>query len=297
MGDKHDCVQLCRDAAAGRYGTVEAHSAFTLVGMLPLCGHPFPYTYRVKEAEIRGIEMRCDLAFTGMTFPGMGPCGPTLPYFVADMPPLPEGVYGIVFRVVDSYWRKGDAAPVVDDARRDSLATTPFRATFTIGNAPAIAWGETADGLQAGIASTGDASRETPGAAVRFHLKNTGDKPARILRLGAARACWPPFPVEVKVDGRLRDYQGPVLDPPPPPSIADFIDLAPGAVDSTEVDLPLVHWGAKETSAVKVAFVYVQLLAESMATPSDPQARTWAEVKGLWTGQARSGFVAVGAGD
>ena len=62
----------------------------------------------------------------------------------------------------------------------------------------AIAWGEAANGLQAGIAATGDAPRETPGAVVRLYLRNTGDRPARILRLGAARAYWAPLPLVVR---------------------------------------------------------------------------------------------------
>jgi len=103
--------------------------------------------------------VRCDLVFTMMSYPGAGPSTPTLPYFVADMPPLPEGAYAITFRVVESYRKHADGTPVADEARRDALATTPFRATFTIGNGRPVAWGDPANGLQAGIAASLQESR------------------------------------------------------------------------------------------------------------------------------------------
>jgi hypothetical protein len=100
-------------------------------------------------------------------------------------------------------------------------------------------------------------------------------------------------PVEVKLHGEVLPYRGLVIEPPPPASIKEFIDLAPGVVDSTEVQMLAADWDLQNLLGAEVTFVYANEQATTIAHPFNEDTRKYTEVAGLWTGTARSGTVTV----
>lgn len=164
-----------------------------------------------------------------------------------------------------------------------------------VGEVPAVAWGEVVNGLQAGIAFKRVATAPLSGIMLDLHVRNAGDKPAHIQALSIARDYWDwglagPL-LEVKVGGKIRRYRGPVIEPPPPPTAAAFMDLAPGAMDSTEVVMAPEYWELEEPFKADFAFVFRNHRSEYPVSPASLDSPT--KVTGLWTGEVRSGAVEV----
>jgi HEAT repeat protein len=188
--------------------------------------------------------------------------------------------------------------PVVKDAGQDraagkdpnNAATQP--ATQPAGASPAtrdgLAWGFTVYGLQAGLDLKEVLKGPQPGAVLRFRLRNAGDKPVRILRLSEQKQFWGENPpLQVKVDGKLLQYRGPVLEPLAPPPASAYNHLGPGEIDSVDATLVARHWGLADPAKAEAVFVYVlrsRIAPGGLGGPID----------GLWAGEARSIHVSLG---
>jgi len=151
-------------------------------------------------------------------------------------------------------------------------------------------WGESANGLKARlyVVSTGQQPRAS--AVLVFHLRNTSDKPIRILKLSAQARSWGEhLPLEIRRSGAILKYQGPVLEPPLPPNESAYITLNPRDVDSIEVTFVPEHWKLAAPFEAQAVFVFKQTLQEEKTVgPYDHDKRQWRTVSGLWTGEARS---------
>jgi len=146
------------------------------------------------------------------------------------------------------------------------------------------AWGTPVNGLQAGLDFLGFFVGEFKAfAKLRFRLRNAGDKPVRVLRLSARAHYWGEnLPIEVKVGQEQLKYRGPVLTPPPPPGPEQYIQLAPGEIDSVDVEMNPAHWGVKDLSKATAAFIFINRNEREYLGPR------WPVITGLWTGTARS---------
>ncbi|NQT38692.1 MAG: biotin/lipoyl-binding protein, partial [Planctomycetes bacterium] len=147
-------------------------------------------------------------------------------------------------------------------------------------------WGSPVNGLQAGLDLERPAQAATGNLRLLFRLRNAGDKPAGVLRLSAQARFWGEnLPIEVidLRDGRkVMKYRGPVLEPPPPPPSEQYIQLAPGGIDSVEVEMNPAHWGTEDLSKVHAGFIF------SNAHETENPGPGWPVITGLWTGRAMS---------
>jgi len=146
------------------------------------------------------------------------------------------------------------------------------------------AWGTPVNGLQAGLDFLGFFVGEFKAfAKLRFRLRNAGDKPVRVLRLSARAHYWGEnLPIEVKVGSEVLKYRGPVLEPPLPPGPESYVYLAPGGIDSVDVEMNPAHWGAQDLSKATAAFVFTNRNEKEDLGPR------WPVITGLWIGTARS---------
>ena len=292
--------QLFKLAADGRTRPPVEGGHMALVGKLPGTVTELDY-FVAQPGSVRGDNIEIPARYIRYGGPIGDLPAPRDVYVGVRMPPIKAGRYRAriafdEFRYMDLRdksrtersppKRPARFAPLVCD-----LEILPKDAV--LGAAGAIALGEPANGLRAGIAVVDVADDPTPRVTVRLLLRNVGEKPVRILKLSAAKCFWPGFPVEVEVNGKIRKYKGPVLEPPLPPSITDFIHLAPGMTDSTQTSLLLTDWMLEGASSVDVTFVYREGSGESLASPFDRQAKSWRKVSGLWTGEVRSGAVKI----
>lgn len=124
--------ELYLNAVTGAYKKAVADQPFLLMGSLPGGRHPSEFEYRVASAQLDGQLVACELEFTYFILPGAGPGIPQVPYFLADMPALPQGDYTIEFRVVRSYVSHGDGNRVPANVKRDALERNPYRAVFSL---------------------------------------------------------------------------------------------------------------------------------------------------------------------
>jgi len=160
------------------------------------------------------------------------------------------------------------------------------------GTARNVNWGKPVDGLQAGIRFKALVEKPTLRVVLVLHLRNAGTKPIRILRLLRRADYWGDhLPLEVKAGGVVLKYQGSVLEPPEPPSVDDYVDLAAGATESIEVTMKPELWGLEDPRRASIAFVFTNRSKKDIAYPYDDATESWTEVTGLWTGTARSGTV------
>lgn len=151
------------------------------------------------------------------------------------------------------------------------------------------AWGRPVNGLQSGLDFLGFFVGESKAIVkLRFRLRNSGDKPVRVLRLSARARYWGEnLPLEVKVGSEVLKYRGPVLEPPPSPGPACYIYLAPGQTDSAEVEMNPAHWGVKDLSKATAVFIFTNMNEKEDLGPR------WPVITGLWTGTARSAPVSL----
>ncbi|KPK45030.1 MAG: hypothetical protein AMK72_11460 [Planctomycetes bacterium SM23_25] len=195
-------------------------------------------------------------------------------------------VYLLAANVYDNpakYWTdyRGDIAVALEAARRPS------------GSGAEISWGEPTSGLQAGLRVNALIERPTLQAMLVLSVRNAGSKPFRLLRLETQKRFWCGLPIEVKVNGKILPYRGRMIEPPPPPHISEYIDLAPGAVDSTEVQMLAADWELQKLRGAEITFTYANEHATRDPYPFNEEARKYTKVEGLWTGVARSGTVAL----
>ena len=177
---------------------------------------------------------------------------------------------------------RGDIAVAMEAARRPR------------GTEAKVAWGGSADGLQAGIRFKALVEKPTLRVLLVLHLRNAGTKPIRMLQLLRRADYWGDhLPLKLKAGGKVLKYQGPELTPPPPPSIHDYIDLAAGATESIEVTMKPELWGLEDPHGAEIAFLFTNRSERTIAYPYDNDTEKWTEVTGLWTGTARSGMVSV----
>jgi len=142
-----------------------------------------------------------------------------------------------------------------------------------------IAWGEEANGLQAGLSFKGTSKKPRPRVTLGLHVRNMSESPLRILKLSCQAMFWGEcIPLEVRVAGACHRYQGPVLEPPPPPPESKHVYLEPATSDSVEVAMFPEHWTITPSVEAEVTFVFQSRLQD---------------VKDLWSGLARSGVVRV----
>jgi hypothetical protein len=154
------------------------------------------------------------------------------------------------------------------------------------------AWGTPVNGLQAGLDFLGFFVGEFKAfAKLRFRLRNAGDNPVRVLRLSAQVRIWGEnLPIEVKVGSEVLKYRGPVLEPLPPPHPEQYIYLAPGEIDSVDVEMNPAHWGVKDLSKATAAFIFTNMNEKVEPGPGYPV------ITGLWTGTARSAPIPLASG-
>jgi len=153
------------------------------------------------------------------------------------------------------------------------------------------AWGTPVNGLQAGLDFLGFFVGEFKAfVKLRFRLRNAGDNPVRVLRLSARAHYWGEnLPIEVKVGQEQLKYRGPVLTPPPPPGPEQYIQLAPGEIDSVDVEMNPAHWGVKDLSKATAAFIFINRNEREDLGPR------WPVITGLWIGTARSVPISLGS--
>lgn len=193
-------------------------------------------------------------------------------------------VYLLAANVHDNparYWTdyRGDIAVALEAARRPS------------GSGAEISWGEPISGLQAGIRVNALIEKPSHQAMLVLSVRNAGSEPFRLLRLDTQKRFWCGLPIEVKVNGETLPFRGRMIEPPPPPHIREYIDLAPGAVDSTEVRMLAADRELSDLPGSVITFVYTKEQASSIVYPLDEVSGEYTEVTGLWTGVARSGTV------
>jgi hypothetical protein len=162
-----------------------------------------------------------------------------------------------------------------------------------------IAWGQSVDGLQAGLISLKATSREPKANAILvFHLRNTGSKPVRIMKLSSQAQFWGEYlPIEVRANGAFMKYEGPVLEPRKPPDQSEFIYLQPKQTNSVEVQFFPGNWKLMPPYGAEVTFVFKNDRREEETVRTyNHETKEWTTVSDLWTGESRSGAVHVGIG-
>jgi hypothetical protein len=161
-----------------------------------------------------------------------------------------------------------------------------IRGLFRPYTAPYLLWGTAVNGLEAGLDMEQPAEGPDGKLHLLFRLRNVGDKPVRVLRLSAQACFWGEnLPIEVRVGRDEMKYRGPVLEPPPPPAPEQYAQLAPGEIDSVEVEMDPAHWGVKDLAKATAAFIFTN--RNEKVEPG----RGWPVITGLWTGTARSGRI------
>jgi hypothetical protein len=161
-----------------------------------------------------------------------------------------------------------------------------------------MAWGDAAGGIQTRIALVGLSGDQQRSIDLVVSVRNESGEQIRIHRLSSRQQYWGEcVPVKVTSGAAEMAYVGPVLEPGPSPTVADFIDLAPGHVDDVKVSLLADNWNLPRDFAVQIQFVYENLSPTSLAGPFDAAAGKWRTVEGLWVGRALSGAVAVSSDD
>jgi hypothetical protein len=166
------------------------------------------------------------------------------------------------------------------------------------GKTPAeISWGDEVNGLTAGISMLGTSGNPVSGIKLSFYIRNTSQKPIRLLKLSSQKRYWGEhLPVDVSVAGILVRYQGYVLVPPEPPSDSEYIYLQPSETDSVEVLMSPENWKLQRLVDVQIFFVFDIKTETDIAYPYNPQEKKYTEIKGLWTGTVRSGIIRVNIG-
>ena len=209
---------------------------------------------------------------------------------------LPDGRYSVVVELVEYLPKDGQliAAPLTAPRAYERL-TCNFDVPTVAATQPAAAWGEVANDLQAGLDCKEVLGDPAAGAVLTFRLKNTGDKPIRILKLAEQKRSWGDnLPVVVKVGAKVLAYRGPVLAPPPAPSASAYIYLAPGETDSVDATFVAKHWRLDDPQKAEITFVFRSLSPTNIAGPYDQVAKAWVTINGLWTGEARSNMIMPG---
>jgi hypothetical protein len=213
------------------------------------------------EAELQAAQTGQEFSFSGIEFPRIS-------------------------KEEAEKWRK-EWAKEMAKSRADFLAAMQF--------IDPNAWGESANGLQARLKLKTTSQQPRASAVLVFHLRNTGDKPIRILKLSAQSRFWGEcLPLKIRSSGAILKYQGPVLEPPSPPNESAYITLKPGDVDSTEATFVPEHWKLAVPFEAQAVLVFKQTLGEVKTVgPYDHEKKQWRTVGGLWTGEARSQAVRV----
>ncbi len=161
-----------------------------------------------------------------------------------------------------------------------------------------IAWGQSVNGLQAGLSLKSTDRERKVNSIVVFHLQNVGTKPVRMLKLSSQAMFWGEYlPIEVRANGALLKYKGNLLDPGPPPNRSEFIYLQPSQSDSVEAQFLPANWGLMPPFDAELIFVFKNDLREDTTVrPYNHETKKWTTVSGLWTGEARSKTVHVRMG-
>jgi beta-lactamase regulating signal transducer with metallopeptidase domain len=158
------------------------------------------------------------------------------------------------------------------------------------GKAAEAAWGEAANGLQAGLDVNGLTNDAKPKVKMVLRVKNAGKNPVKILGLATQAREWGEnIPLTVSEAGEAKPYRGPFNDPGPPPPASAYITLAPEQVDSVEVTMDPAWWNVKDLAKAEAGFNFVNLSAKEDHGPG------WEKIEGLWVGKAASPRVPLAA--
>lgn len=162
-----------------------------------------------------------------------------------------------------------------------------------------VQWGEPANGLRAGlelvkVTVTGSG---WPRLRCRLVLENVGDTPLRVLGI------WHQFvrserPVIELTDGGVPvGCRWPWRSLRRPTAAEDYVVIAPGRSHAAEARIVLDRLGLKSDFSAGVAYVCRNDDEEADTFEPDEKGQyRRARVKGLWTGEARSGELGISRG-
>jgi len=148
------------------------------------------------------------------------------------------------------------------------------------------AWGAAVNGLQSGLDFLGYVGESKTKVNLRFRVRNADAKPIRMMPLRLQKDWWGQnLPLDVKHNGQLMKYRGPVVEPPPPPPIDAFGLLDRGQIDSVEVEGDLTNWGLSSGTGVELTFAFFGSGKDAGAAGVQI-----VEIE-VWSGTARSNLI------